>query len=322
MSHLDSTNINTTTGPYLLQLCWTAIRPFSFPASVFPVLIGTASAVVATGTNLKVGYAVTALLGLLMLQAGVNILNDAEDYLRGFDQEIQPASGAVVRGWLHPTTARWAAAILLTGGALLGLLLTAQVGLPLLPVGIVGISLGVGYSIAPLNLKYRAAGDAAVLISFGLLATLGAWLVQTSTMSWIPVLWSLPIGLLTTAILHANNWRDQTGDKLQGGLTIAQIWGNLGSLRYYQSLIMLPFVLVAALALLGLTSTNSFGLPITSLVVILAAPLAQRLLTTAKQAVIFQRPQLLLDLDRRTAQLNLLFGLLYFSSFIIETLLQ
>ena len=37
---------------------------------------------------------------------------------------------------------------------------------------------------------------------------LGAWVVQTRSFSWIPVLWTVPMSMLVIGILHANNWRD------------------------------------------------------------------------------------------------------------------
>ena len=78
-------------------------------------------------------------------------------------------------------------------------------------------------------LKFRALGDLAVFLNFGILGALGAWVVQIETFSWMPVVWTVPMAMLVVAILHANNWRDTISDTERRVRTIASLLGDKGS---------------------------------------------------------------------------------------------
>jgi 1,4-dihydroxy-2-naphthoate octaprenyltransferase len=144
-------------------------------------------------------------------------------------------------------------------------------------------------------LKYRALGDVAVFTIFALLGSLGGWTVQTAYFSWKPILWSIPVGLLTIAIVHANNWRDIESDKKCGIQTVAIRLGKRASARYYQLLLLLALVSAAAL-----------GQPTTTLLTLLVLIQMIPLWQTTQRAT-----PAVSDLDGQTAQLNLTFGLLY-----------
>lgn len=44
-----------------------------------------------------------------------------------------------------------------------------------------------------------------MFLNFGVLGALGAWIVQTGTLSRAPVIWAVPMSLLVVGILHSNN---------------------------------------------------------------------------------------------------------------------
>ena len=129
--------------------------------------------------------------------------------------------------------------------------------------------------------------------------------MQTGSASWAPVIWAIPLGLLITGILHGNNWRDIEGDRALGFRTVASLLGDRGSLRYYHALVMLPFVVTAAFVALPRLGFGAPALPLSCLLVFLAAPLALRLLKLAS------RRGAAAGLDGETAKLNLVFGGLY-----------
>src|SRR4030042_199074 len=98
--------------------------------------------------------------------------------------------------------------VLFALGTVSGLLIAWVTGKSLFIVGGVGVAVGVFYTL----LKARALGDLAVFLNFGLLGAAGAWVVQTNSFFWLPVLWTVPMALLVSALLHANNWRDHPSD--------------------------------------------------------------------------------------------------------------
>ena len=305
--------------PSLAHRWLVAARPWSLPASTMPVLFGTALAVVVRDVPFHAVRFLAALAAMVLLHSGANMLSDVFDFRRGLDTQVTPVSGAIVRGWLNPAAvARGAAVLFLLGGAI-GAALAWQVGPPLWWIGGIGIFVGAGYALW----KALALGDLAVFLNFGLLGAAGAWTVQTGTFSWYPVVAAVPMALLVVGILHANNWRDVTGDRTAGVRTAAGLLGDGGSLHYYGFLIFAPFGFLAALILAprGL-ALETPPLPLTAALGLLSFPKAA---TLWYRAVYRRRPRQPLDfivLDGGTAELNLLFGMLTTAGVVLAVFLE
>src|SRR6266853_2175180 len=78
-----------------------ATRPYSFTASVTPVLIGSVLGM-ADGP-FSFGRFLLALMGSLFLQIGTNMINDYYDHLSGVDTlESMSGSQVIQRGMLTP----------------------------------------------------------------------------------------------------------------------------------------------------------------------------------------------------------------------------
>ncbi len=282
-------------------------RPWALPASSMPVIFGTSLAVVIGDARLSAGRFVLALAGMMILHTAANMLSDVFDYRRGLDRDITPVSGAVVRGWLTPRQVGAASGGLFLLGSAVGLYLVFITGPVLLIIGAVGIAVGVFYT----GLKYHALGDLAVFLNFGLLGSLGAWVVQTRSFSWLPVIWTVPMAMLVSAILHANNWRDSVTDRERRVTTIASLLGDRGSLYYYGFLIFGPFFIdLALISIPHLMSVSSMTMPLTFFLVLIALPKALSLWGRARRRHAPRRPMDFVILDGATANYNLVFGLL------------
>jgi 1,4-dihydroxy-2-naphthoate octaprenyltransferase len=285
----------------------TAVRPWSFPASSMAVIFGTSLAVVFSGVRLDPFRFLLSLLTMVVLHAAANMLSDVFDFRRELDKDVTPVSGAVVRGWLSPAAATRGAAVLFAAGIALGLFLAAITGWTLLVIGGIGIAVGAFYTL----LKYHALGDLAVFLNFGILGALGAWVVQTKSFSWVPVVWTVPMSMLVIAILHANNWRDAISDSERKIKTVASILGDKGSEAYYAFLVFGSMALVFGLMIVPrLFSLRFPAMPWTFAVVGLALPRALALWGRAKRRRAPRQPLDFVILDGATAQYNLLFGLL------------
>jgi len=275
-----------------------------------PVIFGTALAVVIGGAVFRPWLFLMALLGMMMLHSAANILNDIQDYRKGLDTIPTPGSGAVVRGIFSLRTSFAGAAVLLVAGSAIGLFLAWVRGPAILVIGLVGVAIGVSYTAGPLVLKYRGLGDLAVFLDFGLLGSLGAWAVQAGSLSWIPVIWAIPLSMLVVAILHANNWRDSVTDTEKGIRTVASSLGDRGSLLYYGFLIFGAPACI--LLLLVLTRLFPFPepMPLTFLVVLPALLPASSLWKKAVMRHNPTSPSDFIALDGASALYNLIFGAL------------
>jgi len=307
-----------------LQKWWTSVRPFAFPASTMPVIFGTVLAIVYGDTGFNLLNFILAFTGMVILHSGANILSDIYDYKRGIDNVPNPTSGGIVRGFITTREATIASVILLSAGTVIGLVLTYLTGIWLLVIGFAGLFIGVFYTSGTrFALKYNGLGDFAVFMNFGILGALGAYYVQTAELSWIPVLWAIPMSTLVIAILHANNWRDISSDKQKNIFTIASLLGDKKSLRYYGFLIYGPFFMVLLLILvpyLLLPSLNA--MPFTFLITLLALPLAISLWRKALNRKNPKEPLDFIALDGATAKLNLVFGSLCTVALLVHALLQ
>ena len=295
-----------------------AFRPWSLPASSMPVVFGTSLAVVIGGFDFLVGRFLLALAGMMILHTAANMLSVVYDFRRGLDRKPTPVSGAIVRGWLSARQVTAGSALLFVCGAAIGLYLVSVTGRTLLIIGGVGVIIGVFYTV----LKTHALGDLAVFLNFGLLGSLGAWVVQTGTFSWIPVIWTIPMAMLVSAILHANNWRDSITDKEKRVTTVALLLGDRGSLFYYGFLIFGSMAIVVALVFLPrLFPWPLPAMPVSFLVVLLALPRALSLWGRAQRRRTPRRPLDFVILDGATANYNLIFGLLCTAAVWLSTFL-
>jgi 1,4-dihydroxy-2-naphthoate polyprenyltransferase len=303
---------------------WISVRPFSFPASTMPVIFGSVLAFVYGGGSFSFGLFILAFLAMLMLHSGANILNDIYDYKKGLDKFPTPVSGGVVRKIISTKEAMEAAILLLSVGTMIGLYLAWVVDAWLLLIGVPGLLIGVFYTIGgKFALKYRALGDLAVFLNFGVLGSLGAWYVQTASFSWVPVLWAIPIATLVIAILHANNWRDIASDQEGHIFTIASLLGDNSSLKYYGFLIFGPFFMVLALILVPYFLIPEFPfMPFSFVLVLLSLPMALKLWQKALNRKQPKNPIDFIALDGATAQYNLAFGLLCTIALVIESVFR
>jgi 1,4-dihydroxy-2-naphthoate octaprenyltransferase len=293
-------------------------RPWSFPASTMPVVFGTSLGVVIGGARFSWIDFLLALAAMVVLHAASNMTSDAVDFRRGLDREVTPVGGAVVRGWLTPSEAVAGGAVGFAAGSIIGLVLAVRTGWALVLIGAVGLPIGIFYPF----LKYRAFGDLAVFLNFGLLGSLGAWTVQTKRLSWIPVVWAVPMAMLVIAILHANNWRDAVTDTERRVKTVAGLLGDEGSLKYYHVLVFGPFLILLALMLLPRLGVRITAMPLTFFVTLLALPSALELSRRARRRTAPRRPLDFVILDGATANYNLVFGLLCTAAVWLHLLVQ
>jgi 1,4-dihydroxy-2-naphthoate octaprenyltransferase len=276
-----------------------ALRPRTLPAAVAPVLVGTAAAARAGAWHPLL--AAGALAVALLLQIGANLLNDVGDFRRGADGPGRLGPVRVVQAGLLPVRQVAAAGLgCLALAALLGLLLAARGGWPLLAVGAAAIAAAALYTLGPWPLAYHGLGEPCVLLFFGPVAVAGTELVQAGRVSPAGLGASLPVGLLAAAILAVNNVRDVDGDRRAGKRTLAVRLGRRGGRALYALCVAGAFAAPAVLMAGGM-------IPPAALLAWASAPLARRPLRAVLDAT--DGPTLNAALAA-TARLHLVFGAL------------
>lgn len=276
-----------------------ALRPFSFTASIVPVLLG--AAIAGTQGIFNPGLLLLTLIAGVALQGSANLFSDYFDFRGGYDTpESHGSSGVLIRGILQPSEIFLGGLVLVALAAIIGVYLAAVRGSVIAVLGAIGALGALFYSGPPLAYKYRALGDPMIFLLFGPLMVLGAYYVQAQAIELVPILYALPVGCLVTAILHVNNIRDIPFDGRGGSTTVARLLGVQASKVLLYVLLVAAYGLVIAGVLLG-TFVRWSALAV------LSAPLAW---TVARKVRDAASPRDLVMLDVATARLHLVFGLL------------
>ena len=275
-----------------------AIRPRTLPASITPVLVGSAAAY-AHG-RFGIFPAAAALVGSLLLQVGVNLANDYFDGKRGYDTPDRIGPVRVTgSGLIAPVTVRNAMLFAFFLVALIGLYLVFVGGWPILAAGVASILAALAYSGGPYPLASHGLGDLFVFIFFGLVAVSGSYYVQALTLAPLVLAASVPMGFLITAIIVVNNLRDINTDARVGKRTLAVILGAKAARKEFVWLVAASYL--AAVLLWFMKDTNPW-----MLLPLVSVPFALR---TARK-VISTRGPALNEALASTALLSLLYGVL------------
>jgi len=250
---MSAQTVSRTTGapsPGGARIWLMAARVRTLPASIAPVLVGTALA----------GYAgvfhplrfVAALIGAVFIQVGTNLSNDYSDARRGADSEDRLGPVRVTAGGLVPPRRVLAATYISFGVAVAaGAYLIAVAGWELLIVGAASILAGVLYTGGPRPYGYEGLGEVFVFLFFGIVAVAGSYFVQVKHLEWEAFALAVPVGLVAAAILVVNNFRDLDTDRRAGKRTLAVRLGRGRTRAMFATMVYLAYLLTPVTWLFG-----------------------------------------------------------------------
>lgn len=224
-----------------------ALRPWSFPASAMPVLLSLAFFAQA-GYAVDLMNAFLAVLSIVLMHAGGNLWSDVFDYRTGVDRKDTEGVRVLAHGHFTVAEYLWLALALGAAGVAGAVLIAARTDWALLWATAAGVA---GALLYP-PLKYRAWGDAVIFATYTLAPMFAMGMIVTGmwTAASLPAL--LPTGILTVAILHANNLRDIPTDRRAGIRTLASVLGErkatvLLKVEYAAPFLMVPGAVAAGL---------------------------------------------------------------------------
>ncbi len=282
-----------------------ATRPWSFTMSVISVFAGSFWAI---GQGFSLGLCLAALMAMICIHGASNLMNDYFDVKNRVDVPNAPTT----QYRPHPLAfddinlghVLAAAALLYALGIGIGIWLTVTRGLAVLAFGLAGVFLGLIYTAPPISLKYHTLGEPLVFLIWGPLAMQGAYFVQMQHLSWSLALVSIPLGLLVSLVLLANNLRDTEYDRQQNISTISVRMGYDKGKKLFLGLVAGSFFAIVAMSVLGPLSPWS-------LLVMLSLPLAWPVFRMFSGTA----PS---DADARTAKFDTAFGGLLLISILLD----
>ncbi len=218
-----------------------ASRPKTLPAAITPVVVGSALAYYSN--SFKILPALSCILGALLLQIAANMANDYYDFNKGTDPVDRIGPVRVAASGLLSTKELFSGLmIVLLLSVVNGLYLIWIGGIVILIIGVMSIISLMTYSGLRVSYGYHGLGDVFVFIFFGLLAVNGTYFVQVEEFNSIALWSSLPSGLLITAILVVNNYRDIETDMKTGKRTLAVILGPKNTRIYFLMLFLFSYI--------------------------------------------------------------------------------
>ncbi len=267
-----------------------ALRPFSFPVALVTCLIGILLAALQGPVNLFA--ALMVLIGGVLLQAGVNLINDHAD-LRLLRQ--QPGQGRLIQAIQHNFRSGMLCFLL---AAAIGLHFVIQQGLGFLLLCALGLVGALGYTLSPINYKSRGLGVVLVFWLMGVLMITGSALALGARLDVGLLLQTIPVSLLVSLLLLSNELRDYESDQRDGLYTLTVRIGYERSARLYLILLASAYLVAALLLGAGLLPGALWLLP--------SLLLALKPVRLLKAAAPQRKP-----LTPATAKLLLVFGMLF-----------
>ncbi len=237
---------------------WVAgARPRTLPASMAPVLVGTGVALF--GEGFSGPRALLALVVALALQVGVNYANDYSDGIRGTDAARVGPVRLVGQALAAPRSVKRAAFASFGVAAIAGLVLVVlSQQWVMLAVGAAAIGAAWTYTGGPRPYGYAGLGELFVFVFFGLVAVCGTVLTQLGELPALAWLAATGVGLLSCAILVANNLRDIPGDTQSGKRTLAVRLGEARTRTLYLTLLFCALAIPLLTTLLALTTADGW----------------------------------------------------------------
>jgi len=245
-----------------------ATRPKFFPASVLPILAGSAWGASVSAAFDGISF-LLALVAVVLVHAGSNVINDVSDDAGGTDRQnddrIYPYTGGsrfIQAGIIDSTGMIRLGTALLAFAALAGLLLLYLKGPMILAFGLAGILLGVFYSVGPLRLASLGLGELAVAVAFGTLPVVGAGWLQSGVVDSGAMIFSLPVSAWVGAILLINEVPDIAADAATGKRTLPVRLGVRRTALLYAAVQLAGFTAVAGMSASGLLPAAAILVPL------------------------------------------------------------
>jgi 1,4-dihydroxy-2-naphthoate octaprenyltransferase len=204
------------------QIWILASRPKTLLAACVPVIVGSSLAI--AESKFRPLASIVALICSILIQVGANFSNDLYDFLKGADNEKRVGPLRVLNAGLVSSFQMKVVVLLVFGLAfIIGLYLVYIGGMIILIIGVLSILAGLAYTAGPYPFGYHGFGDLFSFIFFGVVGTVGTYIVNTNQVNSIAFVASIPVGALITNILVVNNYRDMEQDRLVGKNTLAVI---------------------------------------------------------------------------------------------------
>lgn len=199
------------------------------PFLLLPVtLVAVGAAAAAASGAFSPLRSLIALLGLVILHAAVNALNEWSDFRRGIDLETERTpfsggSGTLPEGLMGSRTALATGVVCAALGLAAGVWFLIEVGPVMVPILVLGALSVVAYTDV---LARSGLGELFAGLGLGALPVLGAALVQAGSLPAGAVVAAVPAFCMTFNLLLLNEFPDEAADRAGGRKNLVLLLGR------------------------------------------------------------------------------------------------
>ncbi len=242
-----------------------AMRLRTLPLSVSGIILGTCFAYY--NGHFSWWVLVFAILTTMSLQVLSNLANDYGDGVRGTDNDERVGpQRAIQSGEITPEEMLDAikfniiVVIILTLSLIWVAFGSANFLFIFLFVFLGGLSLyaALNYTMGDSPYGYRALGDVFVFVFFGLISTIGSYLLYMHVLDHVAILPAIALGLLSVGVLNLNNMRDINSDTSAGKITMAVKLGLESAKKYHYFLIIGAMIITVIFSILYYVEPYNF----------------------------------------------------------------
>ncbi|WP_281648264.1 prenyltransferase [Parendozoicomonas sp. Alg238-R29] len=277
-----------------------ALRPFSLSVAVVTCGLGIALAYGAGEGDFF--RAALVLIAGILLQGAVNLFNDYADIALWSGRDDLYASNIIE---MIKRNTKIAAAMSVVAG-LMGVMLAFHAGWKLFLIGLLGLLGGYFYTASPVAYKNRGFGVVGVFLFTGVLMVAGSYLAVTGNLGGNIFLYSVPVSLISSMLLLANELRDVEEDISNGIGTFTVRIGYGASSVVYQ---LLGVAALVSALLIGFSGALSF--PFLMILPVLALKKPVYLLKGVRKQSERKR---LVELPPLTGRYFLIFGICFMAA--------
>lgn len=237
---------------------WRLADPKITLASMSSIFLGTCLA--AVDAVIHWGWLAVTVLAFFAIEVAKNASGDIYDFDSGTDLAVAPQDRTNFSGGkrvlvdkLLSRTETWHVAWAFYAiGIACGIAIVAFREPDVVWVGLAGLVLAWFYHGPPARLSYRGLGELDVLICYGPLICLSAYMIQAGKFQPYVIWLSLPLGILIAAFLWINEFPDYEADKGVGKRNLVVRLGRYRASRVLAGIHMSAYIVLFALPLAGL----------------------------------------------------------------------
>jgi 1,4-dihydroxy-2-naphthoate octaprenyltransferase len=226
-----------------------------FVATFIPLFIGWFLAINNSGKT-HIGRFLLVLIGSLIVHLITNLANDYFEHDTGTDAgESIGGSRVIQEGKIAPQTILKVIIALYMIAFVIASIIILHFRLYLLSIPVLFAAASSYFYVAPpIRYGYHGLGELFVGINMGPIMVTGTYWVIAGNPDWIPLLISLPVGLMVSSILYYQSLPDMKTDYQAHKCTVAVRLGKEGAYRVLLLFFFLIYLSISLLIIVGLLS--------------------------------------------------------------------